>query len=201
MYYIFINSYQSYSLITHFVHIYINIYIITRYIFKKTMYNNKNNKNNDKNVSPITRRRRSINPPQHDYEEKTKETMYLLDQLCKQSSSAYLDLGKANNDLTTHFKSNTLRSPLKHPVKLHSNDDIVYRQIIAQRRRRKEKNNHQTSTSINSNNNNNNTETISFMDKNHNGISVKRIVSGRQHMYVSNLMGLKYLQRKRIKTS
>ena len=40
------------------------------------MYNSdNNNKNNEKNVSPITRRRRIINPPQHDYEEKTKETL------------------------------------------------------------------------------------------------------------------------------
>ena len=154
------------------------------------MYNSDNNKNNEKNVSPITRRRRIINPPQHDYEEKTKETMYLLDQLCKQSSSAYLDLGKANNDLTTHFKSNTLRSPLKTSSQLaKQRRRSVSTNNLTQRRRRKEKNNHQTSTSINSNNNNNNAETISFMDKNHNGISVKRIVSGRQHMYVSNLMG------------
>lgn len=164
------------------------------------MYNSKNNKNNDKNVSPITRRRRIINPPQHDYEEKTKETMYLLDQLCKQSSSAYLDLGKANNDLTTHFKSNTLRSPLKTSSQIaQQRRHSVSTNNLTQRRRRKEKNNHQTSTSINSNNDNNNTETISFMDKNHNGISVKRIVSGRQHMYVSNLMGFEVFTTKESK--
>ena len=37
------------------------------------------------------------------------------------------------------------------------------------------------------------------MDKNHEGISVKQIVSGRQHMYVSNLIGFEVFTTKESK--
>lgn len=111
-------------------------------------------------------------------EEKLNETMFLLNEVCKQSSSAYVDLGLVHNDLNSHFKSNTLRSPLK-------TSSQMFKRAKAQAR-----SNNSTVHADNS---------ISFMDKNHEGISVKQIVSGRQHMYVSNLIGFEVFTTKESK--
>ena len=88
-----------------------------------------------------------------------EDNLWILEQLCAKASSAYADLGNSPDGLP--FGNNTLRSPLRTSAsRTHS---------IAKR-------------SEGSN-------TVSFMNTEQNGIPIDQIVSGKRHMYVSNVFG------------
>ena len=89
-----------------------------------------------------------------------EDTLWLLEQLCAQSSSAYADLGNSPDGLP--FGSNTFRSPLKTSAS------------------RSQGRSHGGSEDR---------DTVSFMNIEENGIPIDQIVSGKRHMYVSNICG------------
>ena len=88
-----------------------------------------------------------------------EDTLRLLEQMCIQSSSAYADFGNSPGGLP--FSSNTLRSPLKTSA----------------------------SRAKSGANKSEDRDTVSFMNREENGIPIDQIVSGKRHMYVSNICG------------